>query len=402
MQKLIDFYKKNKLDVITGGVAAIIISFIIVMLVVGPGESSSYEEETTSSLQETSEDIVDSNGVVGGEDESIEKSTTSFTYVNEEKRLYTTDGLRVRNLPNTDGEVIGGLEEGSRVYTTGRCNETGWYRINYGDEVGYVCHEYLTENCPVEAPSIVGQAAILYDVDTGEILYEKDADKKMYPASLTKIMTTLLACERGKLDEQLTFSENCKAVPYDSSVYGVRIGETVTVRDSLYMLMLVSANDVGVGIAEHISGTEAEFAKLMTKRAKELGANNTSFANAHGYHHENHYTTARDLMFITLAGLKNEDFVDVWQALEYTVPATNKVARATEIKNIHRMLRSDMSQYYRYAIGGKTGFTDDAGRCSVTTAKKNGRTLLCVVLKSDKANQYKDAELLFEYGFTYK
>ena len=388
VQKLKEYFMKNKIDVITGGIAAVIMGVICIALLIDIGkyESDKKNDNSTStelsSAFEGNSQTLDNDSVEGS---ATEEQKPSLTYQELNKKMYTTDGLNVRNLPSEEGEIIGGLETGRRIFVTGRCNETGWYRISYGGEVGYVCNDYVTDQCPVEAPSIVGQAAILYDVDTGEVLYEKNADDKMYPASLTKIMTTLLACERGKLEEELTFSANCKAVPYDSSVYGVKIGETVTVRDSLYMLMLVSANDVGVGIAEHISGTEVEFAKLMTKRAKEIGAKNTSFANSHGYHDVNHYTTARDLMLITLEGLKNQDFVDVWEALAYTVPVTNKVSRVTNIKNIHKMLNKDTSQYYRYAIGGKTGFTDDAGRCSVTTAKKGGRTLLCVVLKSNKS-----------------
>lgn len=406
MQRLKEYYKKNKLDIITGTIAAVIIGFIAVILLIGVGESSN-EDETSSQVESFVGTPAESDGKLTGEndnkqDTSTEEVTATLTYKNLDERLYTTDSLNVRDYPSEEGEIIGNLVQGKRVVITGRCNETGWYRIKYGDGIGYVCDQYITDECSVEAPAIIAEAAIVYDVDTGEVLYEKNADKKMYPASLTKIMTSLIACERGKLDETLTFSENCKAIPYDSSVYGVRVGETVTVKDSLYMLMLVSANDVGVGIAEHISGTEAEFAKLMTKRAKELGASNTNFVNSHGYHDENHYTTARDMMLITLAGLKNEEFVKVWEALEYTVPATNKVSRSTKIENIHKMLCKDLSQYYRYALGGKTGFHDDAGRCAITTAKKNGRTLLCITMKSNKANQYKDGELLFKYCFTYK
>ena len=407
-----EYYKKNKIDIITGSIAAVVIGFIVVILLFGVGNKGEVEDVTTGQVAATvesdsyviSDDETSSqtNGETSTEEVTTEETTTVLTYEVLNQKLYSTISLKVRSLPSEDGDVIGYLTEGQKAYVTGRCNETGWYRIDFEDGVGYVSDVYMAEECPIEAPSIVAEAAIVYDVDTGEVLYEKNADKKMYPASLTKIMTTLLACEYGKMDEMLTFSENCKAVPYDSSVYGVKVGETVTVKDSMYMLMLVSGNDVGVGIAEHISGTEAEFAKLMTKRAKELGATNTSFANSHGYHHENHYTTARDMMLITLEGLKYDDFVDVWEALEYTVPVTNKVSRVTKIKNIHKMLRNDLSQHYEYALGGKTGFTDDAGRCAITTAKKNGRTLLCVTMKSNKSNQYKDGQKLFEYCFSYK
>ena len=414
MQKLKDHFRKNKMDIITEIIAAVLLGFVCITLSIGLEQTdrddnvysnqveSNYNEDETESIFVSEDNRNTENETNKIEEISTEKNKAELTYKELDDILYTTDGLNVRNQPSEAGEVIGFLAEGQKALITGRCNETGWYRIVYEDEVGYACDEFFTTECPVEAPHIVADAAIVMDLATGKVLYEKNADKKMYPASLTKIMTTLLACERGNLSEELTFSENCKAVPYDSSVYGVKIGETVTVKDSMYMLMLVSGNDVGVGIAEHISGTEAEFAKLMTKRAKELGANNTNFANSHGYHDVNHYTTARDMMLITAQGLKNQEFVNVWQALEYTVPATNKVSRETKIKNIHRMLRSDMAQYYKYALGGKTGFHDDAGRCAITTAKKNGRTLLCVTLKSDKSNQYKDGEKLFEYCFQYK
>lgn len=409
MQKILDFYKKNKLDVITGGVAAIIVGFIGIVLLSGVGETDNNagKDNNGTGLETTIEVMAEENSsylkeTTTSEEVSTEEPTTVLTYATFNQKLYSTISLNVRDNPTEDGEVIGFLAEGERAFVTGCCNETGWYRINYNGGVGYVCDAYMTDVCPEAEPQIVAEAAIVYDVEAGEVVYEKNADQKMYPASLTKIMTTLIACERGGFDEMVTFSENCKTIPYDSSVYGVRIGERVTLEDSLYMLMLVSANDVGVGIAEHISGTEAEFAKLMTKRAKELGATNTCFANSHGYHDDNHYTTARDMMLITLAGLENEKFVDVWQALEYTVPATNKVSRVTNIKNIHKMLRSDLSQYYEYALGGKTGFHDAAGRCAITTAKKDGRTLLCVTLKSNKTNQYKDGQKLFEYCFKYR
>ena len=216
---------------------------------------------------ETSKDAEQVAGTQIGIEATTEEQTTSLTYEDLNLVMYASESLNVRDLPNEDGEIIGNLIAGKRVKITGRCNQTDWYRISYGDGEGFVCHEYLVEECPVSAPDIVAEAAILYDMDTGEVLYEKNADARMYPASVTKIMTTMLACESGRLDEMITFSQRCKEVPYDSSIYGVRVGESVTLRDSLYMLMLVSGNDVGVGIAEHLSANEGEFAALMTKRA---------------------------------------------------------------------------------------------------------------------------------------
>ena len=419
MQKLKEHFEKNKIDIVTEIIAAVMMGFVCITLSIGLNETNrdenkskyvSQEETTYNEIEDDSDFFEEDQGETHiteiestkPQEPETEVDENGLTYTKMDELLYTTDPLNVRDYPSEDGEVIGFLGEGQKAIVTGRCNETGWYRVAYDGEVGYACDEYMTEECPVAAPKIEAEAAIVMDVETGKVLYEKNPDKKMYPASLTKIMTTLLVCERGGLSEELTFSENCKAVVSDSSVYGVKIGETVTVEDSLYMLMLVSGNDVAVGIAEHISGTEAQFAKLMTKRAKELGADSTNFVNPHGYHNENHYSTARDMMLITAQGLKNPEFVKVWQALEYMVPATNKVSRPTKIQTVHGMLRSDWSQHYEYALGGKTGFHDDAGRCAITTAKKGGRTLLCITLKSDKANQFKDGEKLFEYCFQYK
>ena len=411
LQRLKEYIQKNKIDFITGAVAIIILIVASCLMINDIGMGCKKEKLTFETNEESISDNIGEDVEENIINESLHEITTGevtdsndglYSYKSVYKKLYATDGLNVRNMPSEEGNVVGILLEGQRVVVTGQCNETGWYRIDYKGDVGYVCNEYFIEENFIEAPTIVAEAAILYDVDNEEVLYEKNADEKMYPASLTKIMTTLIACEQGNLDDVLTFSSNCKNIPGDSSVYGVKVGESVTVRDSLHMLMLVSGNDVGVGIAEHISGTELEFAKLMTQRAKEAGANNTNFVNAHGYHNENHYTTARDMMLITVQGLKNEDFVDVWEAKEYTVPQTNKSYGARKITNIHRMLNRDYDQYYPYALGGKTGFTDDAGRCSITTAKKDGRTFLCIIMKSNKANQFKDAETLFEFGFLYK
>ena len=411
LPKIKKYILDNRVDVITSAVAVVVVMLASIMLFGGNSSDENKEYLSKDAFgqvvsgeieNETSKDAEQVAGTQIGIEATTEEQTTSLTYEDLNLVMYASESLNVRDLPNEEGEIIGNLIEGKRVKITGRCNQTDWYRISYGDGEGFVCYEYLVEECPVPAPDIVAEAAILYDMDTCEVLYEKNADARMYPASVTKIMTTMLACESGRLDEMITFSQRCKEVPYDSSIYGVRVGESVTLRDSLYMLMLVSGNDVGVGIAEHLSANEAEFAALMTKRAKELGAKNTNFANSHGYHDENHYTTARDMMFITLKALTNEEFVKVWQAAEYTVPKTNKVSYARKIVHTHRMLRKDLSAYYPYALGGKTGFHDAAGRCCITTAKKDGRTLLCVTMKSNKTNQYKDGEKLFEYCFTYK
>lgn len=251
-----------------------------------------------------------------------------------------------------------------------------------------------------EQPEIYGKAAILIDADTGAILYEKKAYDKLYPASITKIMTGLLAVENGSLDELVTYSSNAiDSLPYDASRYGVVAGEQVTLKDSLHMLILCSANEVAIGLAEHISGSEEEFGKLMTERAKKAGALNTNFVNASGLHDDNHYTTAYDMAMITKDALKNPTFASVLCTSTYWISPTNKVDEEKQIWHTHRMLVNTREAYYRYAKGGKTGYTDQAGRTLVTYASKDGMNLISVVLLSDTKHICEDTRTLFEYGF---
>ena len=336
------------------------------------------------------------------EESTTVKPEDKYTYTDMTLVLYSKISLNVRKTPSTDGAVIGYLAEGQAVNVTGQCNETGWYRVDLDGQVGYASNIYLATEEEMNTAEVYAEAALLMDMDTGEILYEKNINKKLYPASVTKIMTALLTLENCKLDEMVTYKEEVKQIPSDSSIYGVKVGEQVSVKDSLYMLMLVSGNDVAVGLGMHVAGTEAEFAKMMTKRAKEIGAVNTNFVNAHGYDDPNHYTTASDMALITMEALKNPDFRDVWGTAEYDVPATNMVSSVTHIAHTNKMIRENMPEYYEYALGGKTGFTTPAGRCLITTASKDGKNLLCVILKSNRYNQYKDAEKLYEYGFGLK
>ena len=252
-----------------------------------------------------------------------------------------------------------------------------------------------------EAPEIVAKTAILIDADTGAILYDKDMHKRMYPASITKIMTALLAIEKLPLDSTFTFTNSIiSSLPYDAAKYGYIAGEEVTIRDLLYVLMLRSANEVAIGLGMNISGTEEEFGKLMTERARVAGALDTNFVNASGLHDDNHYTTAFDMAMITKDAIKNPTFSEVWGSASYIVQPTNVESDIVKIWNRHEMLVKTKADYYEYAKGGKTGYTDEAGRTLVTYAQKNGMNLICVVMFSDTANVKKDTRALFEYGFS--
>ena len=252
-----------------------------------------------------------------------------------------------------------------------------------------------------EAPEINGHAAILIDIDTGAILYSKNADEKMYPASITKIMTALLAVENCAMEDTFSFTQDIlNVLPWDAAKYGYVAGEEVNIRDLLYVLMLRSANEVAIGLGMKIAGTEEEFGKLMTKRAKEIGAVNTNFVNATGLHDDNHYTTAHDMALIAMEAMGNATFAEVWGTPNYIVNPTNIEPDVVRIWNRHNMMVNTNAAYYGYAKGGKTGYTDEAGRTLVTYASRDGRNLICVVMKSGTETVYSDTRLLFEYGFT--
>lgn len=250
-------------------------------------------------------------------------------------------------------------------------------------------------------PDVTAESAILMDAKTGAVLYAKEADTKRYPASITKVMTALLAIENCSMDDIVTFSnEAVNGIEAGSSTAGINAGAKLTVRDTLYALMLVSANEAGAALAEHIGGSTEEFAKMMTKRAKELGCTGTNFTNPHGLPDENHYTTAHDMALILKQAMRYEDFRTISSADTYTLQASDTLTDTLELWNHAKILRENSDYYYKYAVGAKTGFTQAALNTLVTFAKKGNVELLCVVLKDYGAdNSYYDTAALFKWGF---
>ncbi|MDA8227949.1 MAG: D-alanyl-D-alanine carboxypeptidase [Desulfitobacterium hafniense] len=261
----------------------------------------------------------------------------------------------------------------------------------------------FTRTIPVKAgtneqdllPEIHGEAAILIDVKSGQILFNKNSDKQLAPASTTKIMTGLLAIESGKLQETVTTTQTM--LDY-KTVYGTRIylepGETLLMSDLLYALLLNSANDSAVAIAEHISGSVKDFAELMNRRAKELGALNTNFVNPSGLTESGHYTTANDLALIARAAYQNPVFAEYVRTKKHTIPRV-KAGVPSEMVNENKLLWRDES-----VTGIKTGYTMAAGNCLVASASKDGRELIGVILKSPGKEIYTDMLDLFQYGFS--
>lgn len=248
---------------------------------------------------------------------------------------------------------------------------------------------------------IQAAACILIDANSGMVLYQKNAHAKLYPASITKIMTTLLACEEGNMSDTITHSHNAVFnIGPGSSHIGMDEGEQVGFEDALYGILLESANEVCMAVAEHIDGTVEKFVERMNKRAEELGCTDTHFANPHGFHDDNHYTSCYDMSLITRAAVQNEEFLKIFSTVDHTIPPTNKNVERY-LHNKDRMMRPTSPYYYENIIGGKTGFHDQALNTLVTYAGKDDIRLISVVMKDNGANlTYSDTKTLMEYGFS--
>ena len=256
--------------------------------------------------------------------------------------------------------------------------------------------EYWPDNI-----SVSSGAAIVVELETGTVLYEKDADTSYYPASITKVMTALLALENCDLDEVVTFSEEAVYKNEgDTSHIAREVGEKMTMENCLYGMMLESANECAWAIGEHVGGGSMdEFVNMMNAKAKELGCTGTHFANPNGLPDPDHYVTARDMSLIARAAYQYPEFRKISSTRAYTIPADNK-KEAYSCNNTHGMISNHRgsSHLYEYALGGKTGYTDEAGNTLVTYAKNDNTYLVSVVLQSVNG-AYSDTKALLDYGF---
>lgn len=250
------------------------------------------------------------------------------------------------------------------------------------------------------------EAAILLEEKTGRIVYEKNSKEKLYPASTTKILTAILVLENCNLSDSVIVNKSALAGIPDGYVVGnIRAGEEFTVENLLYALMLKSANDVAVVLAEHVSGSVEAFSDLMNKKVVEIGCTNTHFVNPNGIHDDEHYTTAYDLALIAKYCMQNEIFRQIVSVQEYTLPKTNLYAYENRMfNNTNNLILTDSPYYYEYATGIKTGYTTEAGSCLVSSATKDDISYIGVVLNSDsnkygKNTRFTDSIKLFNYGF---
>lgn len=248
-------------------------------------------------------------------------------------------------------------------------------------------------------------SAVLMTQDKGEVIFEKDADTIRYPASMTKILTVLLGIMFiDDLEEKVTVSESAVNVPADSSTMSLSAGEEIRMIDVLYGTMLLSGNDGANVIAENVSGDIPHFVALMNETVAALGCENTHFVNPHGYHDDNHYSTARDIAIIAREAMKNETFRQIAGTVNYQIPRTNKHrARTITTKSEYMLTGSDESPnkyYYEYATGVKTGSHSYSGYCFCGAASKDGVDLVSVVMFTGKRARWADTIKLMNYGFS--
>lgn len=279
----------------------------------------------------------------------------------------------------------------------------------WADEIDYEAEAEARKSLPVQTnsienwpqgPAIGAESAILMDADTGTILYAKDIYRQAYPASTTKLITALLTVENCAMDEIVAFShEAVDAVPWDGSNIGMDAGQQLTVEQALYAILVASANEVSNAVGEHISGSMDAFALLMTQRAKELGCNNTNFANTNGLPDPNHYTCAYDLALIAREFFSHELLCKMSSTYSYYIPPTEYQPDEIDIRSHNRLL-PDRQYAYEYLVGSKTGYTDSARQTLVSCAEKDGMRLICVILKEESPYQFEDTIALFDYGFS--
>ena len=228
------------------------------------------------------------------------------------------------------------------------------------------------------------------------MLYERNSEEKLYPASLTKVLTAIVVMENSNLENKATVSETAlNSVEYGYITSNLKAGEELTIEELLNILIVSSANDVAVVLAENISGSVDNFCALMNQTATKIGCTNSNFINPNGTHNENHYSTAHDLALIGNYALRFDKLKEIFSKTSYTLEQDNRTYSTT-----NEMLLSWNKNYYKYALGMKTGFTTPAGNCLIAYAKRNDLALISVVLNSSTSdNRYLETKMLFDYGF---
>lgn len=249
-----------------------------------------------------------------------------------------------------------------------------------------------------QGPAVSAAGAIVMDADSGEVLYGKNVTKHLYPASITKIMTGLLAYENLKPTDIVTFSQEAVySIELGSSHIGIDPGESITVDEALYGLMVASANEVANALGERVSGSQEAFAALMNERAKQLGCENTHFVTLNGLHSEDHYTCVYDMALIAREAYKYPDLINYMSKDYYNIPPSDNQPDDIWMRNTNDFLNGAIS--CEDVIAGKTGYTDQARETLVSFAERDGKRLICVIMKDEPPNQYYNTIDLLNYAF---
>ena len=249
-----------------------------------------------------------------------------------------------------------------------------------------------------EGPAIGAEGAVLMEAESGAVLYAKNMNEELAPASTTKLMTALLTYENLSMDDMVPFSETAVySIEYGSSSVGISPGEAMTVEESLYAMMVASANEVAAGLGEKIGGSLDGFAEMMTQRAKQLGCKNTHFVNANGLWDSEHYTSAYDMALIAREFYSHEDLAEFSNVAEYHMMPSDTQPQEYTIFNKHKLVNGEIE--YEGILGGKTGYTEAARQTLVTCAQRDDLKLICVIFREESPEQFNDTTALFDYGF---
>lgn len=251
-----------------------------------------------------------------------------------------------------------------------------------------------------QGSDITSTAAVVMEESTNTVVYAKNMDQPLFPGGTVKVMTTLLALENSQLTDSVTMtSTGVSGVTDGGANISAQLDEVFTMEQCLYAIMMVSANDIALQVAEHLGGSVEGFVQMMNARAAELGCTNTVFTNPTGLPDENQHTTAHDMALIMKAALENESFRTIAGAPSYTISATNVSGGERVLTNNFSMMNAANAAYYQNCLGGREGFTEASGSTLVCGAEKNGVTLIAVVLQGASGTTGTEAGALLNYGF---
>lgn len=251
-----------------------------------------------------------------------------------------------------------------------------------------------------QGPEIASTAAVVMEGSTNTVLYAKNMDQTLFPAAMVKIMTVLVALENSSMEDQVTMTATgVSGVTDGGANISAQLDEVLTMEQCLYAIMLASANDVALQVAEYVGGSVEKFVEMMNQKAQDIGCKNTLFTNPTGLPDENQHTTAYDMALITKAAMLNEDFKQIFGASSYTIPATNMSGGERALTNSFTMISPSSTNYYEGCLGGKEGATTASGSTLACAAQKNGMSLVAVILQGSSEQTPGEAATLLDYGY---